>query len=299
MTTRILVAGDSCADTYWFGDVTRISPEAPVPVVRVEREETRPGAAANVARNARAMGAEVTLCCVLGRDEGGERVREIVQRDGIHDAIVTWGKTIRKLRVIGRQQQVVRVDFDEPVDAEARMFLQQTFSLALADAEIVVFSDYGKGALDNISALILEATRAAKIVLVDPKGCDYHKYSGAHLVKPNADEMRAMVGGWTSEAQLESKVARLRAETRLSTILLTRASVGMSLYTNDGVTHFSANAREVFDVTGAGDTAIAALAVGLGRGLTLTDAVGYANKAAGIAVGRFGTAVVNEQEVFE
>ena len=286
------------SDAYWYADVSRISPEAPVPVARVEREETRPGAAANVARNCRAMGADVTLCCVLGRDEGGERVREIIEREGIHNAIVTGGKTIRKLRVIGRQQHIVRVDFDEPVDGWCRSMLSETFREAVHDCDIVVFSDYGKGALDDISVLILAAKQAGKTVLVDPKGYDYGKYAGADLVKPNGHEMQALVGGWTSEAALAEKVAKLRFETNLSKILLTRAADGMSLFTEEGAEHFKAVAAEVYDVTGAGDTAIAALAVGVGRGLTLPNAVRAANKAAGAAVGKFGTAVVTGAEVF-
>lgn len=296
--TRILVAGDAVQDTYWYADVSRISPEAPVPVARVEREETRPGAAANVARNCRAMGTEVTLCCVLGRDEGGETVRRIIEQEGIQNAIVEGGKTIRKLRVIGRQQHIVRVDFDEPVNDASRALLSTTFREAVRECDIVVFSDYGKGALDDIHLLIVAAKQAGKLVLVDPKGYDYAKYAGADLVKPNVHEMRALVGGWTSEAALAEKVAKLRFETNLSQILLTRAADGMSLFTAEGATHFSAEAREVFDVTGAGDTAIAALAVALGRGIGLREAVRYANKAAGVAVQCFGTAVVSAEEVF-
>ena len=286
------------SDTYWFGDVSRISPEAPVPIVKIDHEETRPGAAANVARNARAMGAEVTLCCVLGRDEGGDTVRQIIELEGIQNAIVTGGKTIRKLRVIGRQQQVVRVDFDEPVDDDSRALLDVTFRGTVQDCDIVVFSDYGKGALADIQVLIQVAKRAGKLVLIDPKGYDYKKYAGADLVKPNQDEMRALVGGWTSEAVLGEKVARLRDETGLAKILMTRASDGMSLFTETGATHYKAAAAEVYDVTGAGDTAIAALAVGLGRRMSLDGAVYHANLAAGIAVGRFGTAVVTGKEVF-
>lgn len=266
----ILVCGDAMIDRYWFGDVRRISPEAPVPVVRMGRTEERHGAAANVADNCDAMGAQVSHLFSPSKEQ------------------------IVKIRVIGKHQQVCRIDFDapqSPVDT-AR------FRLLLISADIVVFSDYGKGALSNIAELIALAKERGKTVLVDPKGYDYGKYSGADLIKPNADEMREMVGGWGSEQELHRKAEKLRIDSRIKAILLTRSSDGMTLFTEDRCVNIPCTAQEVYDVSGAGDTAIAALAVGLERGYSLEVAAEYANKAAGIAVGRFGTAVVKMHEVF-
>lgn len=257
-------------DKYWFGDVERISPEAPVPVVKMGRMEDRPGAAANVAANCVAMGVE---CNTL--------------YSGSLEPVV-------KIRVIARQQQVARVDFDEPQDP----IDEGKFGELVQDSGIVVFSDYGKGSLANIRALISIAKSFGKIVLVDPKGHDYHRYSLADLIKPNIHEMREMIGGWGTEAHLERKASQLMRETDIRAILLTRASDGMTLFTADRTSHIPCVAKEVFDVSGAGDTAIAAVAVALTRGNTLEEAARYANKAAGIVVGRFGTAVATEAEVF-
>ncbi|HJS81325.1 MAG TPA: PfkB family carbohydrate kinase [Nitrososphaera sp.] len=253
-------------DRYWFGEVRRISPEAPVPVVRMGRVEERQGAAANVAANCVAMGGEVLT-------------------------LFSPSDPVVKIRVIGKSQQVVRVDFDTPqLPVDPAQFEE------LANmASVVVFSDYGKGALTKIADLI---PLVKGKVLIDPKGHDYARYRGADLVKPNLDEMREMVGGWGSETELEAKAAKLRQDSQVKAILLTRAVDGMTLFTDQGLTHIESTAQEVFDVSGAGDTAIAALAVGLEMGLTLETASRYANKAAGVAVGKFGTAVVSKDEVF-
>lgn len=263
---KIMVAGDSMLDRYWFGDVSRISPEAPVPVVRMLREEQRPGAAANVARNIEAMGGE----CVT---------------------VFGSGRPIEKLRLIAKSQQVARVDFD----------YEQTAIESLPGLEgcgVVVFSDYGKGSLANIQGLISTAKDANAIVLVDPKGHEYERYRGADVIKPNLNEMKELVGGWSTEDQLSAKAQRLRDEAGIGAILLTRAADGMSLYDRDGMTHIEAVAQEVYDVSGAGDTAIAALAVALSRGYSLVASAGFANRASGIVVGRFGTAVATAEEVF-
>jgi len=263
---RIMVAGDAMLDRYWFGDVSRISPEAPVPVVRMIREEERPGAAANVARNVEAM--------------GGECVR-----------VFGSGKPIEKLRLIARNQQVARVDFDhaqEPIEELP----------GVESCGVVVFSDYGKGSLAHVRDLIQTAKSAGATVLVDPKGHDYERYRGADVIKPNLNEMKELVGGWSNELQLTAKAQKLRLEAGIGAILLTRAADGMSLYDDAGMTHIEAVAQEVYDVSGAGDTAIAALAVALSRGYSLHAAAGFANRAAGIVVGRFGTAVATAEEVF-
>jgi rfaE bifunctional protein kinase chain/domain len=264
--TKIMVVGDSMLDRYWFGDVDRISPEAPVPVVRMIREEQRPGAAANVARNVEAMGGE----CVT---------------------IFGVGRPIEKLRIIARNQQVTRVDFDHP--QEPIEFLP-----GVDDCGVVVFSDYGKGSLLGVKNLIRIAKDAKATVLVDPKGHEYERYRGADVIKPNLHEMKELVGGWSTEEQLWDKAEKLRREAGIGAILLTRADKGMSLFTEERILHIPAVAHEVYDVSGAGDTAIAALAVALSRGHSLLEAAEFANKASGIVVGRFGTAVATEDEVF-
>lgn len=266
---RILVAGDAMRDVYWFGTCHRISPEAPVPVVTMGRIEERAGAAANVAANCKAMGADVV-------------------------SLFGGGEPITKVRVIAKSQQVVRVDFDKPQDAITR----EAFTAALVNCHIVVFSDYAQGSLKYIQDHIHFAKKTGRTVLVDPKGHDYERYRGADLIKPNTDEMREMVGGWGSESELLRKAHLLRESSGIGAILLTRAAEGMTLVTADGEKNVSAESHEVFDVSGAGDTAIAALAVSLSRDMSLLDSIYFANRAAGIAVGRFGTAVVNENEVF-
>lgn len=267
---RILVVGDAMVDRYWFGDVLRISPEAPVPVVRVEREEERAGAAANVAANARAMGAEV----------------ETVFSPSLERVV--------KIRVVGKNQQVVRVDFDSPQEPVS----EAVFKMILPSCDLVVLSDYGKGALARAEALVWEAKREGKPVLVDPKGCDYGKYTGATVVKPNLHEMRELVGGWVDEDALIDRAQGVVRGYGLGALLLTRAEAGMTLFTEGSTWNIPSEAREVFDVSGAGDTAIAALAVGMAKGLPLDRAATLANKAAGLACARFGTAVITEAEVF-
>lgn len=285
-------------DLYWFGDVNRISPEAPVPVVRMVRTEERAGAAANVARNCKAMGADVTLVSICGEDERGLVLERLLERDGVRFIACRTQVTTQKLRVIGRSQQVVRIDIDPQVSQTAIEALQEAFLAELREHDIVLFSDYGKGALGGIKTLIERAKGAGKTVLVDPKGYDYANYERADVVKPNLDEMRALVGVWRSEFELEQKARRLRTDAGIGAVLLTRASDGMTLYTERGTSSIPAEEREVYDVSGAGDTAIAALAVAMGRGMPVERAALYANKAAGIVVERFGTAVATESEVF-
>lgn len=258
-------------DEYWHGDVARISPEAPVPVVRVIRQESRKGAADNVVSNCEAMGVDVLEATCFAS---------------------------RKIRVVARSQQVTRIDFDDHVSEHAIKRMEESFYEGLEYAGVVIFSDYGKGALVNVKNLIARAKSERKTVLVDPKGHDYTRYSGADLVKPNLDEMRVVLGGWSDESQLEKKVRALMSETGIERVLLTRAAEGMTLFSIEGVYSVPAAVREVYDVTGAGDTAIAALAVALTRGFDWREAVGIANKAAGIVVQKFGTAVATEKEVF-
>lgn len=297
---RLLVVGDVMLDRYWFGDVSRISPEAPVPVVRIEKREERLGGAANVARNAAALGAHTGLLGVAGADEAGDEVERLLQGAGIHSYLKRDEaiSTIIKLRVIGRQQQMVRIDFeDAPTENVLRDKLTQ-FKALLPDYDVIVLSDYNKGALVNVAEMIALARAAGKVVLVDPKGDDFTPYRGASILTPNRSELQRVVGGWKTEEQLLEKAQKLREELGLDALLLTRSEEGMSLFTADEVLHVHAEAREVFDVSGAGDTVIATLATMLGTGAPLAEALVTANRAGGIVVGKLGTATVTRDELF-
>ena len=297
---RVLVVGDAMLDRYLFGDVERISPEAPVPVVRVTREEYRLGGAANVALNVRALGPAATLITVVGDDEPARRLESLLGDRAIESFLGRDPKlyTSVKLRVIGRAQQLVRVDFENQPDHEILSGMLSDFERSVPASGAVIFSDYGKGGLTHISDMIGRAREAGKPVLVDPKGDDYTRYAGATVVTPNRAELAHVIGRWSSEQQLEERVANLRREHRLDAILLTRSEEGMSLFDADGHVRIGAQAREVFDVTGAGDTVIAALAAMLAAGLSLREAMPIANRAGGIVVGKFGTATATYEELF-
>ncbi|WDZ95189.1 D-glycero-beta-D-manno-heptose-7-phosphate kinase [Herbaspirillum sp. WKF16] len=300
-SARILIVGDVMLDRYWFGEVNRISPEAPVPVVRVERREERLGGAANVARNTASLGARTALLGVTGDDEPASVVESMLGEMGIashlnRDATIS---TIVKLRVIGRQQQLVRIDFEEsPTDDVLRDKLTQ-FNSLVADYDVIVFSDYAKGSLVNVAEMIAAARKLGKRILVDPKGDDFSRYAGASVLTPNKSEMVRIVGQWKGEEDLTARAQNLRAQLNLEALLLTRSEEGMSLYRDGDVRHFPTMAREVFDVSGAGDTVIATLAVMLGAGAPLVDAVTMANRAGGIVVGKLGTATVTREELLE
>ena len=297
---RVLVVGDVMLDRYWFGEVGRISPEAPVPVVKIDRVEERPGGAANVARNAAALGSQVSLLSVVGRDEAGATLRKLLRRERITAQLHTDAalSTTVKLRVIGRRQQLVRVDFETAPSHEALASKLRDFEGLLRGMDAVILSDYGKGGLTHIVKMIAMARAAGKAVLVDPKGDDYSRYRGASLITPNRAELREVAGGWKSEAELTRKVNALLQRLRIGALLLTRSEEGMTLYRPGGRLHVPAQAREVFDVSGAGDTVIATVAVMLASGAPLDEAVKVANRAAGIVVGKFGTAVVRPEELF-
>ena len=301
---RVLVVGDVMLDRYWFGDVERISPEAPVPVVHVGRQEDRLGGAANVAKNAAALGATVGLLSVVGQDEPGDRIAQLVEETRItshlhRDAV---SPTTIKLRVIGRQQQLIRVDFEEVPGHEVLADKLEQFVSLLGQYDVVVLSDYGKGGLTHIGRMIEAARNAGRRVLVDPKGDDYARYEGASVLTPNRAELREVIGRWSSESDLEARVKGLIEHLKLEALLLTRAEEGMSLFraAGDAIDRYDvpAQAREVFDVTGAGDTVIATLATALAAGTDLRSAVTVANRAAGIVVGKFGTSVVTADELF-
>jgi rfaE bifunctional protein kinase chain/domain len=296
---RILIVGDVMLDRYWFGEVSRISPEAPVPVVKVEKVEERPGGAANVARNCAALGAQVALLSVVGADEAGKTLARLMADANIDTSLHEDAglNTTVKLRVISRQQQLLRIDFENTPDHEVLRAKLADFSARLADCDVVILSDYGKGGLTHISDMIELARAKGKQVLVDPKGDDYSRYAGATLLTPNRTELREVVGRWRDEAELELKAQRLREALDLTALLVTRSEEGMSLFSAAGVRHEAAVAREVYDVSGAGDTVIATLAVMLASGLPLTQALFLANRAAGVVVGKLGTATCSLEEL--
>ena len=297
---RLLVVGDVMLDRYWFGDVSRISPEAPVPVVRVGRTEERLGGAANVARNIAAIGADTSLLSVVGEDEAGRRIQQLLMADGI-DAQLHRDSALAttiKLRVIGRQQQLLRIDFETEPGQEVLMSKLADFEVRLEKTDLVVLSDYGKGGLKHIERMIGAARAAGKPVLVDPKGDDYSRYQGATLLTPNRSEFREVAGRWKSEEDLTARAQKLRGDLGLSALLITRSEEGMTLYREGERLHVPAVAREVYDVSGAGDTVIAVLGVMLAAGAGFAEAVELANKAAGIVVGKLGTAVVHSEELF-
>ncbi len=296
---RLLVVGDVMLDRYWFGDTNRISPEAPVPVVQVSKIDERLGGAANVARNVAALGAKTTILGVIGNDEPGRRVSELLKSSGVDSQLEVDGNvpTTVKLRVIARQQQLIRLDFEEAPSEAALAHKLERYEKLVGDADVVILSDYGKGALGQVALMIEQARAQKKMILVDPKGNDYAKYRGATVLTPNRSELRQVVGQWTSEEDLTKKAQELRASLNLQALLLTRSEEGMSLFTEAGVSHVKAQAREVFDVSGAGDTVIGTLAVALAAGWPLERAMALANRAGGIVVGKLGTATVTSEEL--
>jgi rfaE bifunctional protein kinase chain/domain len=298
---RVLVVGDAMLDRYWFGAVERISPEAPVPVVRVNREEERLGGAANVALNVKTLGAMATLLTVVGNDEPARRLRQLLEREGVATLLGEDPQlyTIVKLRVIGRSQQLIRVDFENQPDHEVLAGMLSTFERALAATDAVLFSDYGKGGLTHIPRMIELARQAGRPVLIDPKGHDYTRYAGATVITPNRAELAQVIGPWNTESELEERAQALRQKLGLKALLLTRSEEGMSLFDGAGHVRVPAQAREVFDVTGAGDTVIATLASMMACGAPLREAMPIANRAGGIVVGKFGTAGVHYDELFE
>jgi rfaE bifunctional protein kinase chain/domain len=297
---RILIVGDAMLDRYLFGTVERISPEAPVPVVRVTRQEERLGGAANVALNIKSLGAQATLLTVVGDDEPAHRLQQLLQAQGVAVLLGRDAKlhTSVKLRVIGRAQQLLRVDFEDPPDHEVLSNMLVDFERVVAGFGTVLFSDYGKGGLTHIVKMIAVARGQAKTVLVDPKGSDYSRYAGASVLTPNLAELAEVIGAWNSEQQLIDRAQALRQRLQIESLVLTRSEQGISLFDDAGHMHVPAQAREVFDVTGAGDTVIATLAAMLAAGMSVREALPVANRAGGIVVGKFGTATVSYQELF-
>jgi rfaE bifunctional protein kinase chain/domain len=296
---HILVVGDVMLDRYWFGDTERISPEAPVPVVQITKMEERLGGAANVARNGATLGAKLSLLGLIGNDEPGRIVESLLKIQGVKSSLQVDASvpTIVKLRVIARQQQLIRLDFEDEPAKDALDANLATFESLLPNNQAVIFSDYGKGALTHVEKMISIARSAGKIVLVDPKGMDYSKYRGASMITPNRSELRQVIGKWSSEEDLTQKAQNLREKLDLQALLLTRSEDGMTLYTSSGVEHVKAQAREVFDVSGAGDTVIGTMAVAMAAGWSLSKAMALANRAGGIVVGKLGTATISWEEL--
>jgi rfaE bifunctional protein kinase chain/domain len=299
---RVLVVGDVMLDRYWYGDVSRISPEAPVPVVLVneQKEDLRLGGAANVAHNCAALRASTRLLSVVGNDEAGRHLERLLKKHGV-DAHLHRDRSIRtteKLRVIGRHQQLLRMDFERAPSREVLASKLTQYRAALPDCDVVILSDYGKGGMKHIGQMIQLARRAKRRVLVDPKGDDYSRYRGASIITPNRAELREVVGTWQDEADLSRRAESLRRKLGLEALLVTRGEEGMTLFRAGRKLHFKTEAREVFDVTGAGDTVIAGLAVMLAAGANVEAAVRAANRAAGIVVGKLGTAVATHEELF-
>ena len=297
---RVLVVGDAMLDRYWHGAVERISPEAPVPVVKVSREEERIGAAANVAYNVSTLGAQASFLGVVGDDEPGHKLETLLRETGIRTHLKRDAglRTTVKLRVIGRQQQLLRMDFENEPDHEVLGMQTEAFGELLPQQDAILFSDYGKGGLAHIPAMIEAARRAKKPVLIDPKGTDYTRYRGASVITPNRAELQDVVGRWNGEDDLKARAHKLRQDLGLDALLLTRSEEGMTLFDAQGELTVKAQAREVFDVTGAGDTVIATLTAMVAAGVPLRDAVPIANRAGGIVVGKFGTATVSYEELF-
>jgi rfaE bifunctional protein kinase chain/domain len=291
--------GDVMLDRYWFGDTERISPEAPVPVVLVSKNDERLGGAANVARNAASIGAQISILGVVGDDEPGRRIEELLEAQGVKSFLQRDASlpTTVKLRVVARQQQLIRLDFEQAPTHEALLNKLEQFQSLLSDVDAVIFSDYGKGGLTHVTKMIEAARAAGKVVLVDPKGDDYSKYQGATIITPNRSELRQVIGRWKDEADLTAKAQQLREDLKLECLLLTRSEEGMSLFTAHGVEHVKAQAREVYDVSGAGDTVIATMAVALAAKWPAGQAMKLANKAGGIVVGKLGTATVSLEEL--
>lgn len=297
---RVLVVGDVMLDRYWFGDVKRISPEAPVPVAHIRKTEERAGGAANVARNIAALGGKATLLGVVGQDEAGDTLERLMQEEGVATSLYRDPDiaTTVKLRVLARQQQLLRIDFEEAPSHEILATKLDDFCRMLPDTDVVILSDYGKGGLHHVFDMIAAARAAGKPVLIDPKGEDYSRYRGATLITPNRSEFRQVAGEWRDEADLVAKAQSMREQLDLDALLVTRSEEGMTLFRKQGVAHMPTVAREVFDVSGAGDTVIGTMGLMLAAGLDLPQAMQWSNLAAGIVVGKLGTAVCHLDELF-
>ena len=299
-TPKILVVGDVMLDRYWFGDVDRISPEAPIPIAKIKKIEDRPGGAANVARNIANLGGNVTLLSVVGLDEGSQTLQALLQAENVNVILKSDPSisTIIKIRVLSRNQQLIRIDFEETPSHEILTEILETYINIIHNYDVIVLSDYGKGGLSHTQTMIKVAKEHNKIILIDPKGDDYNKYKGATLITPNKNELRAVIGSWLNETELQAKTKVLQNNLGLDYLLLTRSEEGMTLFNLDGSnTSYPTHAKEVYDVSGAGDTVIATLSLMLANKIEINQAVQIANIAAGIVVGKLGTATTTQKEL--
>ncbi|NVK21232.1 MAG: bifunctional D-glycero-beta-D-manno-heptose-7-phosphate kinase/D-glycero-beta-D-manno-heptose 1-phosphate adenylyltransferase HldE [Kangiellaceae bacterium] len=298
-TAKILVIGDIMLDRYWHGGTSRISPEAPVPVVNVHDTEDRAGGAANVALNIAALGSQVTLCGISGDDEAANSLEKLLSLRGVHCAFERRNhqNTITKLRVISRNQQLIRLDFEKDFSLQNGLSINSVEQL-IGEHDILVLSDYGKGTLQDPQSLIQVALKAGKKVIVDPKGSDFSKYAHATVITPNQSEFDLIAGSSKDEQEFFDKAQQLRQQLGLTALLVTRSEKGMALFEQQHKPFIQpTQAREVYDVTGAGDTVVASLAAALSSGVSLSEATQIANLAAGVVVGKLGTASVNQQEL--
>ncbi|MCC2645532.1 MAG: rfaE1 [Burkholderiales bacterium] len=298
---KILVVGDVMLDRYWFGDVNRISPEAPVPIAKINKIEDRPGGAANVARNVASLNGNVTLLSVVGNDEPATTLKEILINDSVNTIFKPDNsiRTIVKLRVLAKNQQLIRLDFEEPPSHEILSETLEIYNEIIDDYDIVILSDYGKGGLNHAAKMIEIANSHNKQILIDPKGNDYSKYKNATLITPNKTEFKDAVGMWHDEAEFKQKAINLKNQLNLNHLLVTRSEEGMSLFDNDSQIDYPTVAHEVYDVSGAGDTVIGTLGLMLANNIPLDEAVMLSNIAAGIVVAKVGTATLTLQELIQ
>ena len=296
---KVLVVGDVMLDRYWFGDVSRISPEAPVPVAKIAKIDQRAGGAANVARNIASLGGRAGLLSVTGDDEAADVLVKLMEQDGVASYLMRDKQiaTTVKLRVVARNQQLIRLDFEEWPHHEVLEQIKQQYRQVLSDYDAVIFSDYGKGGLSHISDMIDLAKQAGKTVLIDPKGGDYEKYAGATLITPNRAELKEVVGSWRNEDELTEKARHLRRHLDLDAVLLTRSEEGMTLFNDGEPIYQPTRAQEVYDVSGAGDTVIAGMGLAMAAGFTMPESMHFANTAAGVVVAKVGTAVCSFAEL--
>lgn len=298
--SKVLVVGDVMIDRYWMGMANRLSPEAPVPVVNVSEKNDRLGGAANVAANVASIGGQAGLLAIIGDDDNGRYLEDALAKQNIKSYLVRSDKspTTVKIRVVAQHQQMLRCDFEAPPSISDVNAVLNEFSRIVKHYDVVIFSDYGKGVLSEVSQMIEICNRNCIPCLIDPKGNDYSKYRGATAITPNKSELRQIVGSWSSEEELITKASSLRDELKLDYLVLTRSEEGVSLFSSEGIQNIKATAKEVFDVSGAGDTVIAVMATLFANDCSFEKATYWANKAAGIVVGKFGTAVIDADELF-
>lgn len=303
---KILIVGDVMLDKYYFGSVERISPEAPVPIVNIRKEESRLGGAANVANNIASLGGQTLLCGTIGHDLLGKELERISRQKNIKTMLLrTPCPTITKARIIGGKQQIVRVDYEDrsALRNEDKKLLQEAVSANLSDYDILVISDYGKGLITEefCSYLIRHAKKAGKKVIIDPKGKNWKKYSGADIVTPNVKELSDIVGYTVpnTDRAIEKAAREAIEANHLTSLLVTRSEKGMSLISNMPPIHIPTHSEEVFDVSGAGDTVVATLSICLAAGMSIVEAMQTANIAAGIVVKKVGTATLTIEELVQ